>query len=103
MIWPTGYRRSAFARLFLPRFASPSPNSSRRRGRAKLSVREIPCAFERQEGEEALYQFAERIQGLLDVADKETPNIVAELEAAIRVTLTAPRSLADAEELNSGW
>ena len=47
----------------------------------EVSAREIPCAFERQEGEEALYQFAERIQGLLDVADKETPNIVAELRS----------------------
>jgi hypothetical protein len=69
----------------------------------EVSVHEIPCAFERQEGEEALYQFAERIQGLLDVADKDVPDIVPELEAAIRVTLTASRSLVDAEELNSGW
>jgi hypothetical protein len=71
--------------------------------RRDVSVREIPCAFDGQEGEEALYQFAERIQGLLDVADGNDPRFVAELEEAVRISLTTRRSLAGVEDLHSGW
>jgi hypothetical protein len=72
------------------------------RGR-EVSVREIPCAFDGQEGEETLYQFAERIQGLLDVADGDDPRFVAELEEAVRISLTTRRSLAGVDDLYSGW
>jgi hypothetical protein len=68
-----------------------------------VSAREIPCAFDSQEGEEALYQFAERMQGLLDVADDDDPRLVAELEEAVRISLTTRKGLADVEDLHSGW
>lgn len=72
------------------------------RGR-DVSVREIPRAFDGQEGEEALYQFAERIKGLLDVANDDDPRLVAELEEAVRVSLTTRNGLAGVEDIHSGW
>jgi hypothetical protein len=72
------------------------------RGR-DVSVRDIPCAFDGQEGEEALYQFAERIQGLLDVANDDDPRLVAELEEAVRISLITRNGLAGVEDLHSGW
>jgi hypothetical protein len=68
-----------------------------------VSVREIPCAFDGQEDEEALYQFSERIQGLLDVADGNDPRFVAELEETVRISLTAKKGFAGVEDLHSGW
>ena len=47
-------------------------------------VRETSSAFQGHEGEEALYQFAGRIQGLLELSDREAPEMVGELEEAVR-------------------
>jgi hypothetical protein len=68
-----------------------------------VSVRAIPCAFEGQEGEEALYQLAERIQGLLDVPDGDDLELIGELEEAVRVTLTTPKGLVEVNDVHAGW
>jgi hypothetical protein len=60
----------------------------------RLPVRKVPDAFRGQEGEEALYQFAERIQGLLELADREAPKIVRDLEKIVRSTLTSSKAKA---------
>ncbi len=62
-------------------------------------VRETSSAFQGHEGEEALYQFAGRIQGLLELSDREAPEMVGELEEAVRNALTSSRREAQATQL----
>jgi sugar/nucleoside kinase (ribokinase family) len=56
-------------------------STARKKG---VPVRQLPNAFGGQEGEEALYEFAERLQGLLELADRQAPDIAGDLEEAVR-------------------
>jgi hypothetical protein len=65
-------------------------------------VREVPEAVGGQEGEEAVYQFAERIQGLLDLSDREAPEMADDLEKAVRKALTDPKRSARRDDNQRG-